>query len=534
MSQLNNDLKIKNLNHLGIIAGIIDEIGIVEIINDWLDVKPQEKLSAGIIVKGIIINAMGFLSSPLYLFSHFFNDKATEHLFGEGILPEHFNDDKLGRVLDILYEFGLDKIFLAISLRACQIYGIDKSYSHLDSSSISVEGDYLICNKEDEDEDDSEPKPIKITYGHSKDRRPDLKQFLINLIVSGDNGIPLFFQCGNGNDSDKAKFTEIISNLKKQVDFESIFVADSALYSAENLLAVKHLKWITRVPLSIKAAQFYVREIPEYELADTDLEGYKAVEKESNYGGIKQRWLIIQSETRKKSDLEKLDKKLSKDEEKARALVKTLSQKKYENRTEIKAVFKCEQKKLKYHHLILKTVTEVTNKKTKETVCKAEIIIELDSEKISEEQKKAGRFILATNVLENLSVSEIISQYKGQKSCESGFQFLKNPLFFADAVFLKTPSRIEAMAMLMGLSLLVYTLGQRQLRSNLKQNNIKVKNNTGRMTDNPTLRWIFQCFHGIHFVVLNGVKEIYNFTDSQLITIKNFSRHCQKYYILSG
>ena len=532
MSQLNNDLKIKNLNHLGIIAGIIDEIGIVEIINDRLGVKPQEKVSTGIIVKGIIINAMGFLSSPLYLFSHFFDDKATEHLFGEGILPEHFNDDRLGKVLDRLFEFGLDKIFLAISLAACQIYKIDKSCSHLDSSSISVQGDYLICNKEDKD--NSEPLPIKITHGHSKDKRPDLKQFLINLIVSGDNGVPLFFQCGNGNDSDKAKFAEIISNFKKQVNFGSIFIADSALYSAENLLTIKHLSWITRVPLSIKAAQFLVRDIPESSLVDTDLEGYKAVEKESKYGGIKQRWFIIESEKRKKSDLAKLEKKVIKDKENADSLFKTLSLKKYENRTEIKAVLKGEQKKLKYHHLILKNVTEVANKKNKETVYKAEIVIELDSEKISGEQKKAGRFILATNVLENLNTSEILSKYKGQKSCESGFQFLKNPLFFADAVFLKTPSRIEAMAMLMGLSLLVYTLGQRQLRGNLKQNEVKVKNNTGKMTDTPTLRWIFQCFHGIHFVVLNGVKEIYNFTDSQLITIKNFSRHCQKYYILSG
>ena len=188
MSQLNNKIKIENLNHLGIIAGIIDEIGIVEIINEQLSIKPQEKLSAGIIIKGIIVNAMGFLSSPLYLFPHFFNDKATEHLFGEGILPEYFNDDRIGRVLDRLYEFDLDKIFLEISLRACQIYGIDQSYSHLDSSSISVQGDYLICNQEDED--NSEPKPIKITHGHSKDKRPDLKQFLINLIVSGDNGVP--------------------------------------------------------------------------------------------------------------------------------------------------------------------------------------------------------------------------------------------------------------------------------------------------------------------------------------------------------
>ncbi len=110
MSQLNNDIKIENLNHLGIIAGIIDEIGIVEIINEKLGIKPQEKLSTGIIVKGIIVNAMAFVSSPLYLFPHFFNDKATEHLFGEGILPEDFNDDRIGRVLELIRKLNIKKL----------------------------------------------------------------------------------------------------------------------------------------------------------------------------------------------------------------------------------------------------------------------------------------------------------------------------------------------------------------------------------------------------------------------------------------
>jgi transposase len=370
------------------------------------------------------------------------------------------------------------------------------------------------------------------------------------LIASGDGGVPLFLICGSGNDNDKAKFARILSNFKKQVDFDSIFVADSALYSAENLLKIEHLKWITRVPLSIKAAQFYVRETPDSEFIETDIEGYKAVEKahrprrgflgvrteqaESNYGDIKQKWLIVESETRKASDLKQLSKKVAKDEEKARLLVKNLSQRIYENRTEIKAVFQCEQKKLKYHHLVLKDVSKTTDKKTKKTVYKATIILEKKSEKIEEEEKKSGRFILATNVVENLSPSEILTAYKGQQSCERGFRFLKDPLFFADSVFLKYPSRVETMAMLMGLSLLVYSIGQRQLRAYLKQNNTGVKNQLGKVTDQPTLRWIFQCFQGIHLVIFNGVKQIVNLTNSRFETINYFSKDCQKYYILSG
>ena len=393
MSQLVNNIKVQNLNHLGILAGIIDEIGIVEIINEQLGVHPQEKLSSGLIVKSIILNAMGFVSRPLYLFPQFFNDKATEHLFGEGILPEDFNDDKIGRVLDKLYEFGLDKIFLAISLKACQIYGIERSYSHLDSTSISVEGDYLICSRENEE--NLEPIPIKIVHGHSKDKRPDLKQFLINLIVSNDAGVPLFLECGNGNDSDKAKFAELLSNFKKEVDLETIFVADSALYSKDNLILMKDLKWITRVPLSIAAASLYVREIPDAEFIETDLQGYKAVQKDSNYAGIKQKWLSVQSEARKESDLKKISKNLLKDEEKAKALLKSLLSKKYENRTEIKAVLKCEQKKLKYHILTLQDISETTDKKTKKIVYKASITLELNRGKIEDERKKAHRLFAA-------------------------------------------------------------------------------------------------------------------------------------------
>ncbi len=284
-------------------------------------------------------------------------------------------------------------------------------------------------------------------------------QFLINLIVSGDGGVPLFLECGNGNDSDKAKFAQLISKFKKQVNLDSIFVADSALYSQENLFLIQNLNWITRVPLSIKAAQFLVKETPDSEFIKTDKEGYKAVEKDSNYGGKTQKWIIIESRSRKESDLKHLSKKLAKDEEKANSLVNSLSKKKYENKTEIKAVFRCEQKKLKYHQLVLKNIEETLEKKINKTVYKATIALEKKFDKIEEEEKKAGRFILATNVLENLSPSEILTAYKGQKSCEGGFRFFKDPLFFADAVFLKYPSRIETMAMLMGLSLLVYSIG---------------------------------------------------------------------------
>ena len=111
---------------------------------------------------------------------------------------------------------------------------------------------------------------------------------------------------------------------------------------------------------------------------------------------------------------------------------------------------------------------------------------------------------------------------------------LLDPLFFADSIFLKSPSRIETMGMLMGLCLMVYSLGQREVRRQLFEAKTGIANQLGKLTARPTLRWIFQCFQGIHLVFLNGLKQVVNLNEERLRTLSFFPKACQKYYILSG
>ncbi len=170
-------------------------------------------------------------------------------------------------------------------------------------------------------------------------------------------------------------------------------------------------------------------------------------------------------------------------------------------------------KQLKYHELE-KIKYKKSSNKSGNIVYSIEANIREKESFIDPLKNRAGRFILATNVLDKqeLSTEEILSEYKKQQSAERGFRFLKDPLFFADSIFLKNPQRIETMAMLMGLCLLVYTIGQRVLRCNLQISNAKLKNQLGKLTDRPTLRWIFQCFQGIHILVINGLKLVNNLT----------------------
>ncbi|EPF19494.1 MAG: hypothetical protein BEV12_21200 [Microcystis aeruginosa CACIAM 03] len=88
------EIEVKNLDHLGLVAGIIDEIGIVEIINEQVSIERGEIVTAGQVVKAIILNGLGFVSRALYLFPQFFEDKATEHRYARlfYILPFNCTD----------------------------------------------------------------------------------------------------------------------------------------------------------------------------------------------------------------------------------------------------------------------------------------------------------------------------------------------------------------------------------------------------------------------------------------------------------
>uniref|UniRef100_UPI0002DE29F9 IS1634 family transposase n=1 Tax=Allocoleopsis franciscana TaxID=2886352 RepID=UPI0002DE29F9 len=153
---------------------------------------------------------------------------------------------------------------------------------------------------------------------------------------------------------------------------------------------------------------------------------------------------------------------------------------------------------------------------------------------LEQQRQQAGRFILATNVLdkEQLNNDAVLSEYKEQQSTERGFSFLKDPLFFADSVFLKDPGRIAAVGMVMGLCLLVYNLGQAALRQALVQADESLPNQLKKPTQRPTLRWIFQCFQAVHLLVIDGVEQIANLTDERLKILRFFSQACRDYYLL--
>ena len=560
------EIDVQDIDHLGVIAGIVDEIGIVEIINRLLGTHPLEKISGGHVVKAMILNCLGFLTAPLYLFNQFFVGKATEHLIGQGVKPEHLNDSRIGRVLDQLYEKGLTSVFVEIALAAVNRFEVSMKQVHLDGSSICVQGEYLSdqaktnsvemasLDQSDENQDlvkveteeNAEPLPIKITHGYSRDYRPDLKQFTLALMTSGDGDVPLYLRVGNGNDADQAIFTEVIGEFQQQWKAKEpeVYVADAALYSEENLEALGATPWISRVPATIAKAQWLMQTLPSEMFTVSSEDNYTLAEVCSTYGRVPQRWLIVQSESRKLADLKQLDKRIAKAMTKQAKALKEVSTHPFACETDALDAAKIYSKKLKYHRLTeievqLKPQYERPGRPRKGESPKhytyhLQGTLVLDEEAVTLLRNQAGRFILATNLLDDRlwSNETVLQEYKNQQSCERGFRFLKDPLFFASRLFVKSPQRVAALAMIMGLCLLVYSIGQRQLRSSLASLEETVPNQRGQPTERPTLRWVLQCFQSVHLVWVDARKWSIKLNDSQTHILRFLGSACQKYYFL--
>jgi transposase len=148
--------------------------------------------------------------------------------------------------------------------------------------------------------------------------------------------------------------------------------------------------------------------------------------------------------------------------------------------------------------------------------------------------------VIGTNIPDTeLSDVEVIKGYKGQGAVERGFSFLKSPVFFVSSLFVKKPSRIEGLLMVMTLALLVYSVAQRWLRNQLSIEGETLPNQINQPTSRPTLRWIFQCMEGIHRVLLNIDGQVTcivdGVTDLRVKIIRLFGqRVCQIYRISSA
>lgn len=502
------------LDHLGLVAGMFDELGIGDVIDHATQQDPETRdLTVGEAVKAMVLNGLGFINQALYLVPRFFQNKPTYRLISPRVAPEQLNDDALGRALDTLYEYGVTALYSLIAATAAQRLHLSPTYMHLDTTSFHVDGRYNSAEPPAE-------QVVHITKGYSRDHRPDLNQVMLELIVEHQAGIPVLMKPLNGNSSDPQAFGQVIHTHIDQLQTTygaTYLVADSALYSEANLEKLAHtaIKWITRVPATVREAQVALAQADPSSMAPLQ-EGYRYHELTSSYGGVEQRWVLIYAEARQPQAQRATDKQLRQQTDKEVKAFMTLCRTTFACEADARQALLAFAQDLQVTFLATSTVraTPRYDKRGRpgKSVPPDQMVYHIDgalASSLTPRQTLIDQhscFLLATNELDatQLTPQELLEGYKGQGHAERGFRFLKDPHFLASSLYLKKPARIMALLMVMTVCLLVYAALEYRIRQALKDHAATFPDQKGKRIHNPTARWVLQYFVGIHLLCQAG------------------------------
>lgn len=521
MSASQQNLLISDVRFLPMVSAYAAKIGLVEEIDRLLDCDME--VSPGRIVLAMIMDALSG-RRPLFRLQEFFADKDIELLLGEDIPLAKLGDHTLRRVLTRLFDVGTNTVLGAIALRAARSFSLNTSHGHHDTTSHSVYGDYPLYQEEEHGE------PFVITQGFSKAHRPDLKQ-LVQSLLCVDHGIPIYSKVLDGNSSDKTINQNLIPEMVKRMgelgSADFIYVNDSALITQESLRVIDEcgLLFVSLLPQVYNECKNAITQAVQAEnweeigaISETPTTrnrkpaSYKTFETTVTLHGKQYRVIVVHSDAYDKRRQKKVDKQINKDLDDTLKLKYELEKIDYACLPDAEAAIgrmrsgslhklrATTQERPQYHRGRPK---QDGARSLKEMRYGLSVEVEVDEEAIAKLRDEAGCFVLITNTArEKLDTKEALSVYKEQHMVERNFGFLKDPVF-VNALFLKSPKRIEALGLVLVLALMIWRLLEREMRMSLAAEGSKITGWVKRETSRPTSFMMTTKFIGI-FVLTEG------------------------------
>ena len=503
-----DDLTYTEVGHLPIIKQFAKEIQLIDTVNSMVQSKMD--LPPGEAIMAMVLDTLSG-RSPLYRLQEYFEEKDTELLLGTPVDPALFSDHNLARVLDKVYESGTQAIFSKLSQNAIQRYGIDTRKVHFDTTSVSVYGDYAMTDK-----------PFNITHGHSKNHRPDLKQFLISLLCV-DRNIPILGTPKDGNASDKAINNELLTNISKHMARHGlepgafVYVADSAFVTGPNLQKADSNKtrFLSRLPANFNE---HSRAVEEAIAADDWIDIgplaqlrppskrpaaiYRACETTVRLHEKDYRAIVVHSSAHDKRRHKRIDRLLTKKHKELSELCKKIRSETYYCRADAETAATNLQAAAKgsYHKvqcIIEKVAKYGRGRPTKDKPREPkgyeyplEIEIVPDAKRIEPLRLQAGCFVLVSNLvtpkdLQQFTAEDLLRLYKNQDGIEQNFSFLKDPVI-VNSIFLKKNHRIEVLGLILLISLLIWRLIEYCMRRFIKDTGSTITGWKNKPTTRPT------------------------------------------------
>src|SRR5919108_2573442 len=522
-------IEIYPVHHLPIIKAYADRLGLVGLISHY--VPTARDVDAGTIVLGLVLDTLSG-RSPLYRLEEFFAHQDTELLWGKAIPSQAFTDDTVGRVLDRLSDFGTMRLFTACAIRAAMRFGLERRYVHFDTTSRRVWGEYQFAETQD--------LPFQVTYGYSKDKRPDLKQFVLSTLCV-DRAVPIWGKLEDGNASDKTLNTALLSEIAQLLASHGvapgayIYIADAALVTEDNLAALGDTLFITRLPATYSACERVIAEAVarnQWEevgvLAQTPPTKhrpgtfYKVAESSVTLYGKAYRAVVVHSSSQDQRRQKHLGRELQASYATLEATVREAVHQEYFCRADAEAAAAQLQAQQSAYHRVEVTVEEHPKygpgrpSSKQPRVVKAlryglQVTLHERAEVIARKTQETGCFVLLTNVPTAGEMAhqarDVLRAYKEQHGIEQNFGFLKDPLI-VNSLFLKKPERIEALGLVCLLALLIWRLMERSLRLHVETTGHTLPGWDQKETTRPTAFMMMTKFATVIVLKVGGQRQL--------------------------
>ena len=528
-------MKVREVDHLPVVAAYCNAIRLQEIVNDFVDTKM--KVKPGAIVQAMVLDTLSG-RSPLYHLESFMGEQDIKLLLGEKHDAQDFSDTNIGRSFDAMFKAGASNMLTEIALSACKTFHIDCSHLSFDTTSISVWGEYANYDKGDEGvlAEKETPKAPRVTYGHSKDHNPDLKQVMAELICV-ERGVPIFGKCIDGNSSDKTNNNKILTRISSLMAKHGLdkgaftYVADSALVNGPNLELLSQTPFVTRLPAVYHECARVIgdavdmgkwiglgtlSELPSP--ASRPYSEYRVAESEVILYGKKYRVAVVHSDSHDRRMQKRLKKAVKSAREKLEKRLKKQEMEFFCQADAEKAAEELRKASDHMHTLEVKVIeTEAKKRGRPPKNGKAKVQtkyvltteIRINEDGVKREEELAGCFVLLTNIpLEGeggMDAKSLFRIYKGQYGVESNFAFLKDPLIVND-LFLKKAEHIDVLGIILIISLLIWRLIERSMRNYLANTGGTLVGLNRQLTRRPTAYAMSTKFWGLQIMLIKGTR----------------------------
>ncbi len=520
------------VQHLPIVTAYAQKIGVVEIINTLI--PTQMEIDAGTVILGMVLDTLTG-RNPLYRLNEYFEHQDTQLLLGKKVDPKKFSDHTVGRVLDRIHDYGAMKVFSQISLRALKQFNIESSHLSFDTTSVSVHGDYELYSEGNNNSD-----TMNIVHGHSKDHRPDLKQFLVKMLCV-DRTIPVFGQTEDGNASDKVINNKILSSISKYMAENKIkkdgfiYIADSAMVTRKNLEEIgDEIQFISRLPANYKECSRLIKSAIEEDewvelgkLSDTmetakrPAAVYKAWDTKAVLHNKTYRAVVIHSSAHDKRRQKRIERELKKAHTELSKKIKEVSKQQFFCRAD---ALKAAEEIQKGSPIFFRPEIQIVDipkyrrgrpkkdgSRTLEKMMYGVNANIVKTDAVEELKKETGCFVLLTNVpvegQKGYSSYDILRTYKDQYGIEQNFGFIKNTPI-VNCIFLKKAERIEVLSLVLLLSLIIWRLIEYNMRRYAKENKKDLPGWVKRRTYQPTAFMLMTSFQYLMILKIGGHRRL--------------------------